>query len=223
MRTGGLTRVAALLSSTWRRALVHDDKRVSPRGEVASIRAKISTYEDVLLNWVISEAIGESWQHAYRPLVGNALWERLKAYGLDVLPSLGASERLTLLGALFDHRRPILADYPLHSYVRFRRRRAALREIERFMVIPFFAQFGITSVTELSERLHADQMPTLAGMRADVLAIIEARRHGRAAHGTPIAALPRGAMGPVLVEGYKRSIAAMWMSERFVQLYICEE
>src|SRR5208282_3699725 len=135
--------------------------------------------------------------HAYRPLVGNALWERLKAYGLDVLSSLGVSERLTLLGALFDHRRPILADYPLHSYVRFRRRRAALREIERFMVIPFFAQFGITSVTELSERLHAHEMP--------------------------IAALPRGAMGPVLVEGYKRSIAAMWMSERFVQLYICEE
>jgi hypothetical protein len=177
------------------------------------------TYDDVMLDWAVTELLSPS-----RPEWSGAACDELRAKldraGID---SLSADERTSLIGALIRSRDLMIYQYGPQPSWSFQRVTVSCEELSRYSII---RQFGYPSFSfgDLASKIKDN--PTSepgrideAAMRRSALAMLDLYRSGEPLHGLPIA-ISRQASHKILIEGYKRSMVALWANRPSIQIHL---
>lgn len=173
------------------------------------------TYDDVMLDWAVAELMSPTWQDRWAGKLCDELRQKVRQGGV---PSLTVYERTWLVGVVCQIRAAIILVYgPCRSWT-FRRASVPRAELERFSIISHFGRPSF-SLGQLLAEVQSGE-PARDGMRRDINAINADA--ARAPFGSPIAVVLPSPLPPLLVEGYKRSMAAILRGDLSVGMYLCE-
>jgi hypothetical protein len=195
---------------------MHD---ISTTNEPSSLSWQMpATYDEVMLNWAAAELMSRDYEASLSGDVYDELRAKIRGGGLEALSNY---ERSWLIGAFAHFRSPIILAYgPLRSW-RFRREAVSKDEFSRFAIIHNFP-YPSFSLGELAAKIRDQPTEGEIPMCNAVLAIIEQFLDHRPP-GLPIAVTQEPPMPPILIEGYKRSLAALWKDDTDpIEIYLCD-
>lgn len=176
------------------------------------------TYDDVMFDWAVTELLSPTFAGLWDGPTCEELRTKLKNEGIG---SLGVHERTWLIGRQVANRRAVVLVYgPFRSWS-FRRVTFSREELSGFSIIH---QFGYPSFSlgQFSEKIRKDPSgsPNEPGIKRNVELMLEQSRSGKEPHGLPIA-ISREPMPPLLIEGYKRAMVALWAGHSSIEMYLC--
>jgi hypothetical protein len=95
-------------------------------------------------------------------------------------------------------------------------------QVESFAILPHFEdRYGTIPFGEFAAQIKVEPQPEEDEMRAEAEKMLRfVRLHGNLA-GLPIA-ITRGSKPPLLIEGYKRAMVALWSGIPALELYFCQ-
>jgi len=177
------------------------------------------TYDEVMLDWAIAELRSPSWKDNWYGPTCDAWRAKLEAGGIN---ALDAMERIDLIRAIEQFRRPLISkcDGPYPSWT-FWRASVSQKELSQFSIVSAFFTYSASSFDDLSGKIRNQPSHEEESMRAKVVAIQNAARKGQLPIGLPIAIIREGPMTPLLIEGYKRSMAALWSGAAVIKMFLC--
>ena len=174
-------------------------------------------FDDVMLDWAIAELLSPTWATTW---VGPACDELRRKIQKAVIDSLSVHERTWLVGTIAQCRSPIISIYgPCRSWS-YERTAVPCEELRAFSII---RQFGYPSFSfgDLAAKIRDNPSEGEQSMRDAVAAILAQADGGKETVGLPIAVARKGPMPPLLIEGYKRSMAALWGGGASVAMFLC--
>ncbi len=175
-----------------------------------------STYRELIVDWVLAEVASPIYARQYQHL-GSDLVSRAQRRDLD---SIRPVEMDQLIGALYGYRGGIIPRSHINPGAKVFRTAASMTELADFHVIPYFAHnYLLSRFGELAERIRTNPADPEAPMRDEALAI-QRDLPANGMNATPIA-VANSEEGPyLLVEGYKRSMAALWAGWVEINLFL---
>jgi len=181
---------------------------------------EICTYEEVLLDWARAEVLSPGKWKWYKTL-GEPFRDRVRANDLD---ALSQEDRDRLVDAVSQVRGPyLLQPYGISPASMFWRAVASVSELAKFAIIPYFVgEYGPLPLRDLSARITDDPLLAEKPMREEATTMLEIVRAGGTLNGRPIAIALPDPSPPLLIEGYKRSMVAMWNGDETVRMYFCQ-
>jgi hypothetical protein len=173
------------------------------------------TFDDVMLDWAVAEIVSPTWKTNWQGSGCDTLRSKLLAGQL-----LSPPERGALLGGIQQTRAPLIQRYKVSPSWRFHRRDTTLDEVSRFSVLSDFG-YGPSSFAWFAAKIKDNPSDGDRPMRSQALEMLELARRGNRFHGSPIAVEAMDQQPPVLVEGYKRCLVALWQGAASIQLFFC--
>jgi hypothetical protein len=177
------------------------------------------TFDDVMLDWAVAELLSPTRAADWAGPACDEL--RRKVQNADI-SSLTIHERTWLVEAVVQIRRTIIAVYgPCRSWS-FRRTFVPYQEISAFSIIDWFG-YPTFSFGDLAAKIKDNPSERERGVRDAVTMILAQTSGGKQAFGLPIAITRKALMmPPLLVEGYKRSMAVLWSGQAVpVEMFLC--
>jgi hypothetical protein len=178
-----------------------------------------ATYDEAVLDWAVAELMSPTWRNheAWAGPEIDLLRAKISSGGVA---SLEEYERAWLISKIGFFRGPVISAHgPFRSWT-FWRASVPRAELSQFSIMSSFP-YPSYSFGDLSTKIRDN--PTGRGetdMSVYVRAINRAVADGRAPPGCPIAVVPPSAP-PMLIEGYKRAMAALWRDEQSLELFFC--
>jgi hypothetical protein len=200
------------------RAAPFGAKSGANRGQDGAVPAKTAdaTYEEAMLDWAVAELLSPSW-------AGHDFWTGSHVDALRTkianggVASLGVYERSWLVSAIATFRTPIMSAHGPYRGWKFWRATVTASELSSFAILSWFRHPSF-SFGDLSAHVRAQ--PNDA-MGAAVHAINTAVAAGQPPAGVPIATVMHSPAPPLVLEGYKRSMAALWRNEPSLEFFLC--
>jgi hypothetical protein len=195
---------------------MHD---ISTTNETPSLAWQMpATYDEVMLSWAAAELTSPDYQATLSGDMYDGLRGKIRGGGVEALSNY---ERSWLIGAFAHFRSPIILAYgPFRSWS-FRREAVSKDELSRFAIIHDFP-YPSFSLGELSEKIRDQPSEGEIPMCNSVLAIIE-QSLDKTLSGLSIALAQQAPKPPILIEGYKRSLAALWKDDSdTIEIYLCD-
>jgi hypothetical protein len=187
--------------------------------ELPTLRWQMSTtYDEVMLDWAAAELTSPDYEVSLCGEVYDALRAKIRSGRIG---GLNGYERTWLISAFAYFRSPIILTYgPFRSWS-FRRQAILNDELFDFAIVHHFP-YPSFSLGELSAKIRDNPSPDEVAMCDSVLAIIE-NSIDQKAYGLPIAVTQEAPNPPILIEGYKRSLAALWKDDpEPIEIYLCD-
>jgi hypothetical protein len=161
-----------------------------------------------MFDWAIAELLsdtrassaGSIWNHP----ACQMLRQKVTDHGIG---SLSTYEQAWLIGVLSQDRSPIISVYGPERSWRFWRASARVADLKKFAIIHHFG-YPSYSLGDWHAAVMGARSPD-ENMRDAVIAISAASASGNPPHGSPIAVTHPAPRPPLLIEGYKRSMAAI--------------
>jgi hypothetical protein len=177
-----------------------------------------ATYDEVMLDWAAAELTSPDYEASFCGELYEALREKITGGGIEGLTTY---ERTWLIGAFAQFRSPIIGAYgPFRSWG-FQRKAILKHELSRFAIVHHFP-YPSFSLGELSSKIRDHPTADEVAVCDSVLAII-AKSMDQRAYGLPIAVAQEAPNPPILIEGYKRSLAALWKDDpEPIEIYLCD-
>ena len=171
-----------------------------------------------MLDWAIAEVQSPSWRGRFHDLE-ERLVRKLSAGDKSVL---SAEDRANLIKAIIRFRgKYLIFANGISASSTYWSDCVNVHEMKEFSVIPFFThRYGDVTFGELAERIRSDPLAAEVGMRESVASMLQRVRNGEVLNGKPVAVVRVGAP-PILIEGYKRGMAALWSGASVVRLFFC--
>jgi hypothetical protein len=180
------------------------------------------TYDDVMLDWAISELLSPTWAEFWSGPVCEELRTKLKNEGID---SLSLHEQTWLIAMLVNFRYVIILEYgPSRSWT-FKQCTFSCEALSRFSIIHQFNYPPSFSFGQLSKKITEN--PTRGpivdepAMRERAQKMLDLCSNGQQPFGFPIAVERPALMAPVLIDGYKRAMVALWAGRSSMEIYLC--
>jgi hypothetical protein len=175
------------------------------------------TYDDVMLDWAVAEFLSPTWAASWSEPTHEELRIKLKKDGIS---SLTVYERSWLVGNIVRFRSPIICVYgPCRSWS-FQRFTVSRGDLERFSILWSFP-YPSFSFGDLSAKIKDDPSGDEAKMRDAVWKMVSLTRSGQKAPGAPIAISREVPMSHLLIDGYRRAMAALWDGCPSIEIYLC--
>lgn len=175
-------------------------------------------YDDVMLDWAVAELMSPMWTTAFTGAACDGLRAKIQRQGVEALSEY---EQTWLIGYIVAFRSPIISVYGPFRTWSFRRTAISREELARFAIIHHFG-YPSFSFGDLAAKIRDD--PANAGeqeLRESVRAIQQSG--GERPLGCPIAVERQSPKPSILIEGYKRSMAALWSNESApIEMYLCD-
>jgi hypothetical protein len=179
------------------------------------------TYDEVMLDWAIAELFSPTWQEE------SEFWKGAEADKLRAKVKEGTlndADRSLLIREITAFRNLIIPKYGPHPSWSFRRVTISSEELSRFSIIHQFGYLPSFSFGALSTKIKDN--PTKGNideqrMRNLVHEIIDLSRQHQEPIGLPIAIEREAPLSPLLIEGYKRAMAALWDGRPSIEIYLC--
>ena len=174
--------------------------------------------DDVLFDWGLAEMISPVWSQCWSGPSWDALRQALKTGGAD---SLSPEARVRVVAQIKGVRAPILGEYgPRGDWV-CRCIKVSTEELAEFRIIRHQGQPPTVTLGQFSEKVRQSPQGGEVTMRNIILEIL-ANEGGTNFTGTAVAVLDGESRPPILVEGYKRCMAALWdENRREVDVHLC--
>ena len=174
------------------------------------------TFDDVMLDWAAAELMSPTWAiHWRHPLCDN-LREIIESLGVAALNQL---QRVWLIQHVSNVRGSIIQRYGPAVGWDFRRVTIAREELSRFATMEQWSRYP--SLGEFATKLRDDPSPDELDMHRHVLAISDELADGQITWGIPVAVSRGVSNPPILIEGYKRSLAVLWGRNASIELHLC--
>jgi hypothetical protein len=185
-----------------------------------------ATYDEVMLDWAVAELLSPTWAKSIDSAVVVAQRHVLDSLRTKILsggvPSLSVYDRSQLVSLIVQFRDQIISVDGPHRGWNFWRVTVPNRELSRFSILHrFFPRHAGRHFGEFSARIRDDPSEGDVDMRADVQAIVDDMAAGRPPTGRPVA-VERRTEPPLLLEGYKRSMAVLWRDDPSIELFFCQ-
>jgi hypothetical protein len=179
-----------------------------------------------MLDWAVAELLSPTWAKSIDSAVVEAQRHVLDSLRTKILsggiPSLSVYDRSLLVSLIVQFRAQILSVDGPHPWWNFWRVTVPNRELSQFSILHrFFPRHAGRHFGEFSARIRDNPSEGEVNMRADVQAIVDDMAAGRQPVGRPIA-VERRTEPPLLLEGYKRSMAALWRDESSTEIFLCQ-
>jgi hypothetical protein len=175
------------------------------------------TYDDVMLDWALAELLSATWP--WRHSKADELRAKLEEH-----VALSDSDREWLIKEIATIRDPIIYVYGPQRSWSFRRFRVSREELSCSSIIHHFGYPPSFSFGQLSEKIREDPTPgpiDEPSIREHVQEMLALRSNGQEPFGLPIAIERPASMPPLLIEGYKRAMAALWDGRPSMEIYLC--
>jgi len=185
------------------------------------VDANRCTFDDVLLDWAIAEVLSpHAWQDFYW-MLGEPFRQRVAAAARGA--NLSAGDRALLLKAVRHVRQPLIDDESgMSACWTFSWRSISREELASFAIIRFYRErYGSLSLGALADAVCDHPLEVERRTRDGVLATLDLARRGVRWTGRPIAVTRPDAAAPLLIEGYKRSMAALRSGVPSLEVYFC--
>ncbi|HVB79036.1 MAG TPA: hypothetical protein VNE82_03685 [Candidatus Binataceae bacterium] len=180
------------------------------------------TYDEVMLDWAIAELLSPTWMEFWNSPLCEELRTKLKNEGID---SLSVYERTWLIARLVNFRYVIILEYGPSHYWSFKKRTFSCEALSGFSIIHQFNYPPSFSFGQLSKKIreHPARGPIVdePAMRERARKMLDLSSRGQEPFGFPIAIERPAPMPPVLIEGYKRSMVALWAGCPSMEIYLC--
>lgn len=178
-----------------------------------------ASYRDVMLDWAVAELMSPHWSTVPDWIWANPGWAAWRDHVHTKGPaSWTAPQENTLIRAIEVSREPVLKRYGPRPELRFERQLWAAAQLGALDVMPDFFPPGGT-LEQLSRWIAAT--PAYAPEKSQAIeAIKKGWRAGNAPFGSLIV-VTNGAGKRILVEGYKRGLAALSAGRDVTPVYLC--
>jgi hypothetical protein len=174
------------------------------------------TFDDVILDWAVAELMSPTWAARWTGPLCDNLQEIIESSGVATLNQL---QRAWLIQHLCNVRSPIIQSYGPADGWDFRRATIAREELSLFATMEQWSRYP--SLGEFATKLRDDPSPDELDMHRHVLAISDKLVDGQITWGIPVAVSRGVSNPPVLIEGYKRSLAVLWGSNASIEMHLC--
>ena len=180
------------------------------------------TYDEAMLEWAVAEANPVSVfskNYLYPP---PALSAKLAASNFDTT-MLDDNERAMLIKACEGTRSKFINDYGITRQMHFSRVTVNAEELKQFSLLiggdeAYDTKYG--TLGKMAESLMSGIDDARKEMRELTQEVIKLLRTGDKPRGTPIAVKPVHVNPPILIEGYKRCIAALSIGQKEIPIII---
>lgn len=175
-----------------------------------------STYRELIADWALAEVASKVYAKKYQHL-GDDLVSRAQRRELG---SIHPAEMDQLIRTLYSYRGGLMPASHINPSAKVYRTAISAAEIAEFHVIPYFAHnYRLSRFGELAERIRTNPLDQEGPMRDEAFAI-QQDLPTKGMNGTPISIADSEAGPYLLVEGYKRSMAALWAGWNEINLFI---
>jgi hypothetical protein len=175
------------------------------------------SFDDVMLDWAAAELLSPTWPTNWAGPAREELKRKLRNAGIG---SLSIGERAWLVEAIIQCRSPIISVYGPSRTWSCRRVVVSSRELSAFSIIQHYG-YPDFSLSDLAAKIKDDPSAEEQSTRDIVTAILALAAGGKAPFGFPIAVAREMPAPPLLIEGYKRSMAVLWSGRSSVEIYLC--
>ena len=175
------------------------------------------SFDEVMLDWAVAELLSPTWPTNWAGPARDELKRKLQNDGIG---ALNIVEQAWLVEAMIQCRSPIISLYGPSRSWSFRRTVVSSRELAAFSIIPHFG-YPNFSLGALATKIKDNPSEEERDTRDLVTAILAQAAAGKAPYGLPIAVAREAPRLPLLIEGYKRSMAALWSGQASVEIYLC--
>jgi hypothetical protein len=176
------------------------------------------SFDEVMLDWAVAELLSPTWPTNWAGPAREELKRKLQTVGIS---ALSIAERSWLVEAIIQCRDPIISLYGPSRSWRFRRTVVSSRELSAFSIIPHYG-YPDFALGDLAAKIKDSPSGEEQGTRDIVIAIMAEAARGRAPVGLPIAVAREVPVPPLLIEGYKRTMAALWSGQdASIEIYLC--
>jgi hypothetical protein len=177
---------------------------------------KRSTYRELVTDWVLAEIASPAYANRYLHL-GADLVCRAQSRDVD---DIRPAEMDHLIAALYSYRAGVIPRSHINPDAKMYRTSVSMTKLAEFQLIPYFAcKYRLMSFGELAKRIRTNPVDPEGPMRDEALAI-QRELPIKGMNGTPIAIADREGGPYLLVEGYKRSMAALWAGWTEINLFL---
>ena len=179
-----------------------------------------ATYNEVMLDWAVAELCSPTWEAYWRGPDCDALRSKVALAGLATLT---VSERTALVAAIVQRRSPLISKFTYGPYPSWMFWRATVdpQELSQFSIASSFPYPTTFNFGDFAIKIRDNPSPAERSMRADAMALQKAAEQGKAPIGLPLAINRSAPMSPLLVEGYKRSMVALWSRAQSIEMFLC--
>lgn len=173
-------------------------------------------FDDAMLDWAIAEIMSPTWEGKWH---GEGV-EQIRGL-IRVGDPLSPKVRSALIGAIRELRKVLLDEYGVTPAWKFRLETISCAELAEFVIAEkFFGAPSGTTFGQLAAIIRID--PQFSGLLAQAEAVLRRKQAGELVYGKPIAIRQDADRPPMLIEGYKRSFAALWDRQQSIDLFIGE-
>jgi hypothetical protein len=177
------------------------------------------TFDDVMLDWAVAELLSPTCATTWAGPACAELRRKVQNAGTG---SLSIHERARLVGAVVQFRKPIISVYgPCRSWS-FQRVLVSRQELSAFSIINYFG-YPVFSFGDFATKIRNNPSVGQEQQIHDAVTEIMAQvGDGKEPFGLPIAIKRKAPTPPLLVEGYKRSMAVLWSGQVApVEMFLC--
>jgi hypothetical protein len=180
----------------------------------------ICSFEDVLLDWAIAEVLSPIGWHEYYSRLGDEFRQRVATTRAE---RLSAADRDLLLRGVQYAREPLIVDEcGITGSWTFWRSSINPAAMSGYSILQSYRdRYGDIVLGELAVALRDRPAAVDEPTRTSLLAMIGLSGRGVQFNGRPIAVLRPETSGPLLIEGYKRAMAALLSGTQSIELYFC--
>jgi hypothetical protein len=176
------------------------------------------SFDDVMLDWAVAELLSPTWPTNWAGPARDELKRKLQNAGIG---ALSIEERSRLVEAIIQCRSPLISLYGPSRSWSFRRTIVSSGELSAFSIIPHYG-YPDFSLGDLAAKIRDNPSAEEQGTHDIVATILAQSADGKAPFGLPIAVAREGPAPPLLIEGYKRSMAMLWSGQAAaVAIYLC--
>jgi hypothetical protein len=175
------------------------------------------SFDEVMLDWAVAELLSPTWPTNWAGPAREELKRKLQTVGIS---ALSIAERSWLVEAIIQCRDPIISLYGPSRSWSFRRTVVRSRKLSTFSIIHHYGYLDF-SLGDLAIKIKDSPSEDEQKTRDIVTAIRTQAAGGKAPFGLPIAVAREMPAPPLLIEGYKRAMAALWSGQASVEIYLC--
>ena len=186
------------------------------------MKHEAATYEAAMLDWGFAEVLAdEAWNNWYRPLgLPPEFRERVRSAGIA---RLTGADRALLLKAVLHVRSPLIAQNGISAATKFWKAVVPTTDTANFEIIPaFWGWYGRIPLGEFATGVRERPVAGAMNFRAQALEMLDVVQKGGTLRGSPIAVKKSASATPLLIEGYKRSLVALWSDAGSIEIFICQ-
>src|SRR5260370_23590840 len=175
------------------------------------------TYDDVMLHWAIAELLSPTWVRYWKGRPFDELRAKLKK---SPTCHLSDYEQTGLIRSIESFRVSIISTYgPFRSWS-FRKITVSREELSSFSIIKQFEYPTSFSFGDFSTRIKNDPSAE-RDIHDAVREMLNLAHRGQVPFGLPIAIAREAPAFRLLIEGYKRSMMALWDDWASIEIYLC--